>query len=427
MAGDLEATIFRTDYGTLLLPIWYDREAQFVPGQMAANDAGIVVPFRDDSASAWEISTTAIRKLTYTRPPGGKRIVLKKFDQTAAVVITSDRNLIAQLRRKMETLAEPSAKFSIELAKAKLERVTKVDAELQSLGAGQPDAPQILTRSQQLIEFAEQSLRRKDYDGARQMATDAMQLQRILQRAHWEDAIRKLSSPVSSPHTICFQTLPDHWRMIARLGESRMDNNNNLLRSGDFEDIDTMTVERWQHTQKPIDGVRAAAELYPQAKQGNYSLRLLSVPLPGKEIPAVLPQNPVTVTTPPVMVRSGQIVTVSGWVRVMTPISHSLDGGSSTTIWAARSLRCVGKPPAIGNASRCSAKSGKVVRSRSRCLWAAWGKSNSTTSKSPPTTRAPLRPPLPRPSPTPETPSPAHSNCCNNSPASPRGPREIEV
>ncbi len=229
IAGDLEASIIRSDYGTLLLPIWYDRDAQFVPGQMAANDAAIIVPPFDESASAWEISPTAIRSLTHTRTTGGKQIILKKFDQTAAVVITSNRELIAELHQKMKTLAEPSARVSVALAKAKLDRVTKVDAELQLLGVSQPDAPQILARSRQLVEFAEQALTRNDYDGARQMAADAMQLQRILQRTHWEEAVRKLSSPVSSPHTICFQTLPDHWKLITRLGESRMDNNNNLL------------------------------------------------------------------------------------------------------------------------------------------------------------------------------------------------------
>ena len=326
LAGDLEATLIRSDYGTLLLPIWYDREAQFVPGQMAANDASIIVPPFDVSASAWEISPTGIRNLQHKPAPGGKQITLKKFDQTAAVILTSDREIIAQLRRKVETLAEPSARISVALAKAKLERVAQVDEGLQTLGVTQPDAPQILARSRQLVGFAEEALGRRDYHGARQMAADAMQIQRILQRAHWNDAVRRLSSPVSSPHTICFQTLPDHWRLVARLGESRMDNNNNLLRSGNFEDIDTMVVEKWQHTQKRIDGVRAAAELYPGAKEGRYSLRLVAVPVPGKELPAVLPQNPVTVTTPPVMVQSGQVVSVSGWVRVTSPISHTLDG-----------------------------------------------------------------------------------------------------
>ncbi len=87
-----------------------------------------------------------------------------------------------------------------------------------------------------------------------------------------------------------------------------------------------MVVDGWQHSQKTIEGIRAAAELYPEAKDGRFSLRMASAPMPGKELPAVLPQNPVTVTTPPVMVQSGQVVSVSGWVRVTSPISHSLDG-----------------------------------------------------------------------------------------------------
>ncbi|MCA9071063.1 MAG: hypothetical protein KDA84_19180, partial [Planctomycetaceae bacterium] len=247
MAGDLEATIIRSEYGKLLLPIWYDREAQFVPGQMAANDANIVVPGCDQTASVWEISPTGIRSLTHKQITGGKLVTLKKFDQTAAVLITSDRELIAQLREKIKTLAEPSARVSVALAKAKLERVTKVDAELQMLGVNQPDAPQILARSQYLVSRAEEALRRGDYDGARQLAADAMQLQRILQKAHWNDAVRKMTSPLSSPYTVCFQTLPDHWRLVSRLGESRMENDNNLLRSGNFEDIDTMVVDGWKH------------------------------------------------------------------------------------------------------------------------------------------------------------------------------------
>jgi hypothetical protein len=47
-----------------------------------------------------------------------------------------------------------------------------------------------------------------------------MQLLRILQHAHWSDAAHRLYSPVSSPHTLCFQTLPDHWNMIARFGRT---------------------------------------------------------------------------------------------------------------------------------------------------------------------------------------------------------------
>jgi hypothetical protein len=322
---ELEATIIRSDYGTLLLPIWYGSDAQFVPGQMAAMKATVVVPPVSETDAAFLVSTTSVHALPHKRVAGGMRIELSKFDQTAAVVITSDRMLIDVLRQKAETLAQSSAETMLALARAKYERVVAVDQDLQSLGAGQPDGPQITARSRQSLAEAEEALGRGQYKLASEHAGDSMQALRILQRAYWNDAVRSLSSPLSSPHTLCFQTLPDHWRLMRRVA-AEGDSGTNLLRSGDFEDFDTVVAEGWRHEQNEVPGVQAGAELYPSARQGHYAMRLAAVPLVGQTPPAVMPASPVTVTTPPMEVRSGQVLHVSGWVRVPRPITGSLDG-----------------------------------------------------------------------------------------------------
>ena len=324
--GEFEAAVIQSNEYGMLLPIWYEPEAQFVPGQMAANDATIVVNGVPDTASAWEVTTTGIRSLGRTRDVGGLRITLPKFDQTAAVILTSDRTVIARLRMRIEAIAEKSARTSVELAKAKLERVRQVDDELRLAGHTLPDGPQLLARAASLTRTAEDALARRDWVDARQKADDCLQLLRILQRAHWVDAVRNLASPVASPHAVAYQTLPDHWRMVEQLGRSAGSAEPNLLRSGDFEDIHTMTVEGWKHTQADVEGVRAAAELYPADKQGKYALRLIAVPAAGSDPPAVVPQSPVVVTTPDVTVRAGQIVHISGWIRLAAPVIGSLDG-----------------------------------------------------------------------------------------------------
>jgi hypothetical protein len=277
--SELEAAVIRSDRGDiLLLPIWYENGAQFVPGQMVANDATIVVRGADESASAWEVTTTGIRNLASERVAGGIRITLPKFDQTTAVILTPDRNFKAKMSSKIKSMAMKSSRVSVELAKAKLERVRKVDEELQELNVGQPDAPQLLAKAAKLVKRAEHADREGNHHLARQRSADARQLLRILQRSHWDDAVRTLGSAVSSPHTVCFQTLPDHWRMIARIGRSPVKAHSNLLRSGDLEDIDTMIADGWKHSQNAVEGVRAAAELYPVARQGKSSLRLIAVP-----------------------------------------------------------------------------------------------------------------------------------------------------
>jgi hypothetical protein len=331
--SELEAAVIQShEHGLLLLPVWYERDSQFVPGQLAANDVTMIVSGVPDTASAWEVTTTGVRNLRTVRDVGGLRITLPKFDQTAAIVLTHDQNVVHQLRAKTARTAEPSARVSIELAKAKLDRVRKLDVELRqatgSARAGQPDGPQLLASAEQQTVLAEKAFAGRDFDSARQYADDCLQLLRILQRAHWIEGVHRFASATASPHTVSFQSLPDHWRMMAQLGRSEAGEPKNLLHSGDFEDIDTMLVEGWKHTQNTVDGIRASAELYPAARQGKYALRLIAVPAAGQDPPHVVAESPVTITTPDVTVRSGQVVYVSGWIRIAAPIFGSLDGAT---------------------------------------------------------------------------------------------------
>lgn len=320
-----EAVLLRSDHGLLLLPVWYQRDTQFVPGQMVARDVTIVVPQVPDTAHAFEVTTTRIRSLETQRVTGGMRITLPRFDQTAAVVFTSDTNLKSILEDEMRTMRATSARVSIELAKAKLTRVTAVDAELRSLGVGQPDAPQWIAQAQARVQDAQTALQLSKFNVAREACQEAMQRVRILQRVHWENAAQRFSSPVSSPHTVCFQTLPDHWRMVAGIGQSAMSLDDNLL-PADFEDRDAWIAAKWRHEQEEIRDVRAAAEFYPDPHKGNYCLRLIAVPATGEDVPSVVAGTPVSVSTPPLPVRAGQILHVSGWVRVAAPMTAGLDG-----------------------------------------------------------------------------------------------------
>lgn len=327
MKRDLEAAVIGVpDVGILVLPVFYADDAQYVPGPMAANDARIVIPGAGEAARAWELTTTEIERLEHERVAGGRQVKLRKFDMTAAILCTEDEALVERFRAKVKTLREPAARISVELARVKYERVAAVDLELKRLGLGQPDAARILTSARTLIEQADAKFRTQRFHEARTDAADAMQLLRILQHTYWNDATSRLYSPVSSPHTLCFQTLPDHWKMVGRIGRTRTEDVKNVLRSGDFEDRDTMVAEGWQHDQTTIDGVRSTAELYRRPHKGTYALRLIATPAPGEDPPASIPERPVTVTSPPVTVYKGQLVYIDGWVKVDAPSLGNLDG-----------------------------------------------------------------------------------------------------
>lgn len=324
-ATEMQASVIHSEYGTLILPVWYRDGAQFVPAQMAGNEAKIVIPGGNVSASVWELSSTRIKNLDRKRVNGGVEISLPKFDMTSIIIMTSDQGLIEKLRKKIREISPQAAETSLKLSRAKLERCEKTNAELLEMGVSKVarmDGPAILERARERLSQAEVSLTSQDYHGSHTAARDCRQLLRILQRIQWREATRTLSSSMTSPYTISYSTLPDHWRMIEQIGRSAKHINPNLLRSGDFEDIDTMVVEDWKHVQNPIEGTQAIAELYPRDRRsGEFSLRLLAAPLSRNEIPQNIEGPLVRVTTPPLAVRSGQIVHITGWVKVSTAIT----------------------------------------------------------------------------------------------------------
>lgn len=361
LRSELEAAVFKSDKALLLLPIWYEQDAQFVPGQLTAPGATIDVSSVPDTASAWEVSTTRVANLPSEPIPGGRRIRLSRFDTTAAIVVTSDPSVVMNLRRKMETMQAASARHWIDLSKAKLNRVRIADDEITKLGFGLPDAPQLLARARDLIQRAETSFPadaleriktqrresaqtstansadvvqlRKRFDEATQLCQSALQTLRILQRAHWESAIQKLGSPVASPHTLCFQTLPDHWRLISNLGKSATRDSDNLLPHGDFEVLDFPTLTQFGWRQLPTtvqQGIRVQAQVLTATGRESRCLRLLAAPETNTDPPSVVESAPLSIAAPPIPVKAGQIIHVSGSVRVGSAVNGSLDGVTLT-------------------------------------------------------------------------------------------------
>jgi hypothetical protein len=349
----IEMAIMSGPNGQLLVPLWYQKDAQFVPGQMAAQTVDIVIPGVPDTATIWKVSTTGVSTVRRQSGSTGARVTLENFDQIATLVISTDPNWGNILRNRISQISDTNARLWYELAKAKLQRVQRVDAELQHMGHGIPDSPQLIARANSHLALASQRLRDGSNAGrgvtqasfstsyaattttpefVRLQCQGAMQSLRILQRAHWEAAIAERSSAVASPYTISYQTLPEHWRFVRRVGATHFAGYENRLPSGSFENTDTaqMIADGWDNQQDDIEGVRAAAELASLGRQSGFALRLLAVPNTNAEIPVALEGIPIALTTPPLPVKAGQIVHISGRIRIQARPAASIEGVTVT-------------------------------------------------------------------------------------------------
>jgi len=327
-AGPAEAVMLSTDYGPLLVAVWYGESAQFCPGPMAAPNVGITVPGVPATAKGYLLSPTRIMPLNHTQVAGGKRITIPKFDQTAVVLFTSDQAVRGMLERRAAQLSATCAHVSVDLAKAKRDRVLDVYRQLVAMAVVVPDGPAMAKRANQLVSDAEAALARNDHDGARDAADDALQMLRNLQRAFWEDSVRQFSSPLASPHAVCFSTLPDHYRLIGKFGLTVASSSEepNLLPSGDFED-EAEVGATWRHVGASSDAVATNAYIETKRpKQGRCCLRLAARRHEGMSIARESGDAFVKMESPGVPVRAGQVLYVSGWVRIDAPIPSHFDG-----------------------------------------------------------------------------------------------------
>ncbi|QDT54595.1 hypothetical protein Pan44_26280 [Caulifigura coniformis] len=317
-----QAVILRASPGLLVLVDSLQDGAQFQPGPMTEQSLRFITMRYDDVPTAFEVTTTSIKMIELDQQPvgGGLEVVLKDFDQHAAIVMTSDLSKIEELRREVSVIAKEAATASVALATAKLTRVEKVHQELQPLSPPVADAAQTLHTARQYLRAADDDLVGGRYDEARRKSQKAMAWTRHVQKSYWDLAVKRLSSPVASPHAICFQTLPDHWRMLRRLNSDRSAGEN-LLRSGDFEDQDAVQT---QWTLRADPSGRGGVALNTRSAQGRFSLALTAQPATDR--PAPVDDPLVTLYSPPVAVRTGQLVRVTGRVLLPQDLQGSTDG-----------------------------------------------------------------------------------------------------
>lgn len=322
----LIAAIIRSPEGTLILPIWLDRNAQYTPTAMVGSNLEMVVQGIPESAHAWEIDTTFIQPISLERVGGGTRISLEHLDQTAAILISTNSKSAETIRSKIRRIRAQSAKINCEIAQLKLERTQQVHDQLEAMNVRPPDVEYLLRNANTYLRRANQALAEENDRYAKQNAFAAMQLTRHVQGKYWNQAAQRITHPTSTHATLAFSTLPEFWKLIEEVGRSLPENSASLIQSGNFESTEVLLAEGWTRDVLSSGKWQMISELYPESKQGEYSLRLAVSPADDKQ-----PSNPydhpvMRLRSPPIKGQAGQILHVTGSVKVVHGFPSHEDG-----------------------------------------------------------------------------------------------------
>jgi hypothetical protein len=322
---DIEATLVRSDYGLVVLPVWYGPGAQFVPGQLAANDLNIVVPAIPDAAQAWLVTPAELRSLKRERVAGGTRLTLPEFDLTAIVLVTSDAATLTQLRKEIAKTAPLAALWATELAGAEYERTRRVDAQLATLGHALPDSAALLQAAGEQLSVSRRALERSDFRTSYVAAHRSMRSLRLLRRAHWDGAVKPMSFAHASLYTTAFDTLPHHWDLVRAIDAGQF--SSNLIAGGDFESAEALADGGWSQTVEIDEQLEVGATLSSDNPHGgSRSLHLQLKPDDAAELPASLDPQVAALVSKPILIKAGDVLRVRFWMRVPAPIEGSADG-----------------------------------------------------------------------------------------------------
>jgi hypothetical protein len=101
----------------------------------------------------------------------------------------------------------------------------------------------------------------------------------------------------------------------------------NQLAGGDFEDLNQLKQLGWQHVEDPIAGIQTRVQLTARGPQeGRYCLELSALPTSPANAPQIVAHPLVWITSPPVRAVAGEVIEISGWIRVSQPITGSIAG-----------------------------------------------------------------------------------------------------
>jgi hypothetical protein len=325
---EVKAAVIRTDHGILVLPMWLGGGGQFVPGQSAAAQLTMVVPDVPASATPWQITPAEVHTVVYERTHGGTRVTVPEFGLTAAVLFTSENNptgIIVSLQDQVRRTREQAAHWNHDLAEVELEKVAKVEAQLEAAGHALPDGKALLEQARRRLRTCVDHFNGKDFRQAYEEAERVVRPLRILMRAQWEGATKGLDSAVASPYAVSFYTLPRHWQFMEPFRQATA--GPNVLPGGGFETDPAQEQEVWTVQEARLDDVEMAARRVAEgAKEGKQCLMLEVRPRDAAAPPRGLERTFLAINSPAVRLPPGTPVVISGWVRIPKPVAASVDG-----------------------------------------------------------------------------------------------------
>ncbi len=302
---ELSALVLKAERSHLLVPMRWSRSMLTLRANHQTQPLSFTVPGVGESSEAYLLTLGGTERLRSRRVTGGVRVSLESLPEDALVLLTDDPQAFSQVTRYLRKIAPEATRLRRELAALRLQESTTFLAKLGHQTSAKNQVDRWLQQAKNELQACDQYLATGSFDLAylRAGAVD-----------HALDLIEQ-SEVAQGPSRYAN-------RLLARTPVGA-----NLLTGGGFENLPAMLQAGWRHHQLPLEGVTTAVRLSSQLPHsGSYCLELEAGPSEGAAPVPVVPASPVWITSAPVRIQAGDLVEITGVVRVPKPLLGTVDG-----------------------------------------------------------------------------------------------------
>ncbi|HMO35305.1 MAG TPA: hypothetical protein PKA06_04615, partial [Gemmatales bacterium] len=324
----IHCAVLRCEGGILALPIWTAPSNQFVMGACHIKHLQLIIPGLPIDTQVYEVVPGDIRALHHRRAAGGIEVHIPEFSIATALLCTSDANLIGRLQQKAQHSARQVAQWAYDATREELHSVEKVHEQLKQQGLDRPYDLQLRESAYKNLQEAFQAFSKGNLSDHRLSLEFSMRSGvaiRQWMRNHWDYTVKGLSSPVSSPYTLNYYTLPIYYQWLQKTNQSQL--TGNYLHDGNCETSAGALPGGWSLKKDTMDEVELLEARVPESPhEGNQCWKLSIQPKYVSYIPEALERTYLVVNTPAITLAPGSTVKLSGWFRIPQTIQASSDG-----------------------------------------------------------------------------------------------------
>jgi hypothetical protein len=277
------------------------------------------VTFLDASSSVTDrgyvVNELGATPLPDRRSGVGSTLQIPACPFTGCVLVTQDPRVLQHFAL-LPTDAAAAVQLRRELTRQWLSVTHLTELALAESGRGFPFVGSNRLQAETHFRNAEQMLNSGNLAAAlgflEQANSSMAEARRLLHQTFIADAL------VSAPLLSHFTAVPQHLRFTSNLAGAEWQPN--TLPAGDFEHLPQLSQSGWTNRRDDADGLGSKVELSKQgAVDGDYGI---SLEVRSTDSGIVVPQAPALwIQTPPVVVRSGQLIRIHGYANVQREIT----------------------------------------------------------------------------------------------------------